>query len=284
MSHCGGLNVLVYAIKVRYCCSIPITGAAMIDPSTPPREEGRAASVPSSSWPHEEAHPPSLSMAAPNDWPETARAIVNRLDAGAALPVRPVPGRAIISLKGAEIVRAGWDQDCAALFAEAGVDTAGDAVVISCGGTDLIDALEGRPRAACLVRKRDATAAADALAAYVNRAALALLIGDVIGRFRQVISWSRARPGSVAPLVLHVSGCHPAATQSGVWLRPEFDAAGVPVALRRALTAYLYDKLAAGLGSLHDPSSQVHVVRWAGTSVTVLPMVAQLLARPDSGV
>ena len=218
------------------------------------------------------------------EWLETARAIVNRLDTGAARrgPLVPtqVPARAIISLKGATLLHSSWDQDCAALFSEAGVEAASDAVVFSCGGHDLIDALAGRPRAARLICERDG-AATDALAAYVNRTALALLLGEVIGCFRQVIAWCRAQPGSPLPLVLHVSGCHPAAgTPCGAWLRPAFDAAGVPEVLRHALTAYLYDKLATGLASLHEPASAVHVVRWAGTSATVLPMVAQLLARP----
>lgn len=254
----------------------------MFDPDRPPRDDGapkRIRAAPAGVWPHAPARPYDHAAASLSTWPETARAIVKRLDAGADSHAPPAPARAIISLKGATLLHSRWDQDCAALFSEAGVETASAAVLFSCGGHDLIDALADRPRAACLIRERDG-ASTDALAAYVNRAALAPLLGEVIGCFRHVIAWSRAQPGSRLPLVLHVSGCHPAAgTQSGAWLRPAFDAAGVPEALRNAVTAYVYDKLAAGLASLHEPASGVHVVRWAGTSKTVLPMVAQLLAR-----
>ena len=236
-------------------------------------------------WPHVPAPPlPALDTTqATTAWTDTARAIVKRLDAEAlrppVLPVRPAP--AIFSLDGGDVVRGAWNQDCAAMFADAGVDEARDAVVFSCAGRELIDALEGLPRAAMLICARDG-ASADALAAYINRAVLASLIGNVIGNFRYVIAWCKSRP-SPLPVVLHLPGCHVAESRDGqapgAWLRTTFVDAGVPEVLRRALTAYLYDKLAAALGSLHEPAERVFVVRWPGSRESVVPMVAQMLAQ-----
>lgn len=145
-----------------------------------------------------------------------------------------------------------------------------DAILLSGGGNDLIDALQPDSGPAIIVPGDGATPQS-----YVDKAALRALSSGVLASYRRIIALrDKSDANSTTPIVLHTYDYPtprdaPAkffgAPASGPWLLPAVQAAGVPNHLYEAVTDVVYDIMAQALLKLHDPARQVHVVDTRGT-------------------
>lgn len=183
-----------------------------------------------------------------------------------------------------DVIRNMGDMASNALFANELRAARYDAILLSGGGNDLIDALETRAGVPGIIQAR-ASGAPDAPASYVNQAALANLITDVQDGYRQIIAYRSTTINHATPVVLHTYD-YPTArnapatflggSAAGPWLLPAFAAAGVPIAQHERVTRLIYDRLAAALLSLDAPASHVHVVGTCGTIAPAQPNTAGL--------
>ena len=143
-----------------------------------------------------------------------------------------------------------------------------DAILMSGGGNDLIDALRpegGGP--AIIVSNNGTPGAADS---YVDTAALKALTDDVLASYRRIIAQRDASDANAAtPIVLHTYD-YPTPRNAkakffgqsarGPWLLPAMQAAAVPAGLYEDVTDIVFNALAEALLRLHDPANGVHVV------------------------
>lgn len=145
-----------------------------------------------------------------------------------------------------------------------------DAILLSGGGNDLIDALQPEDGSPIIVPGNG-----NDPDSYVDKAALRALTNRVLASYRNIIA---LRDGSEAnamtPIVLHTYDYPtprdaPAkffgAAASGPWLLPAVEAAGVPMRLYEPVTNVVYDILAQALLKLHDPKRGVRVADTRGT-------------------
>lgn len=195
---------------------------------------------------------------------------------------RKNPEMTLICLRGCQVIRHLDSLDPARCFADAGVTAGQHAVLFTCDSQNLIGALDGRNHAMGLIRARN-DGAPDLAAAYVNRAALAQLMGETIDGFHRVIAWCAGQPQGTIPVVLHLGGMTVPDGALGekpqAWLSAAYERAQVPAAQRHAVTGYLYSRLAAALSSLHCPGAQVYVLQQPGAGESVLHAAQSLIAR-----
>lgn len=140
-----------------------------------------------------------------------------------------------------------------------------DAILLSGGGNDLIDALMPDEGAPIIVPGDGATPQS-----YVDRAALHALANSVLSSYRRIIALrDKSDLNATTPIVLHTYDYPtprnaPAkffgASASGPWLLPAMETAGVPQHLYEPVTDGVFDTLAQALLKLHDPARGVHVV------------------------
>jgi lysophospholipase L1-like esterase len=140
-----------------------------------------------------------------------------------------------------------------------------DAILLSGGGNDLIDALQPAGGPAIIVPGNGSTAKS-----YVDMAALRALTGDVIASYRRLIALRNSSDANgVTPIVLHTYD-YPTPRNAkakflgqsarGPWLLPAMKSAAVPGGLYNAVTDIVFDALAESLLKLDDPVNHVHVV------------------------
>jgi lysophospholipase L1-like esterase len=146
------------------------------------------------------------------------------------------------------------------------------AIMLSGGGNDLIDALPN------IIRACDPAAPPASADACIDRAAMDLLFDDfVIPNYRQIIAHrnDRLAPNRNTPVIIHtydtptsrpapatLAGAIPAA---GPWLWKALRAAHVPQALDKDIVDAVFGRLRSALLSLHDPAANIHVVDTSGT-------------------
>ena len=172
-----------------------------------------------------------------------------------------------------DVIRNMGDMASNGLFANEMRAVKYDAILLSGGGNDLIDALEARADVAGIIQAR-ASGALEQAASYINAAALSTLLGEVLKGYQQIIAYRASTPNSNTPIVLHTYD-YPTARNapatffgkpvSGPWLLPAMQAAAVPDVLQKAVTKSVYDQLSTALLTLHAPSNKVYVVRTTGT-------------------
>lgn len=146
-----------------------------------------------------------------------------------------------------------------------------EAILLSGGGNDLIDALPHVLRAA------DPAAPPTRAADCVDAAALDLLFDSyVLPNYRQIIGYRAA--GSAAnrntPVLIHTYDVPTARDApatffgkpaAGPWLLPALAAARIPQTLHLEVVAIIFARMEAKLLTLDDPAAQVHVIRTSGT-------------------
>lgn len=145
-----------------------------------------------------------------------------------------------------------------------------DAILLSGGGNDLIEALMPEDGPPIIVPGDGATAQS-----YVDKAALRVLTNSVLASYRRILTMrDKSDSNPETPIVLHTYDYPtprnaPAkffgASASGPWLLPAVQAAGVPEHLYEPVTDVVYDIMAQALLKLHDPARGVHVVDTRGT-------------------
>jgi lysophospholipase L1-like esterase len=145
-----------------------------------------------------------------------------------------------------------------------------DAILLSGGGNDLIDALQPAGGPAIIVAGDGSNAQS-----YVSEAALRALTNNVLAGYRRIIAMRDASDANPeTPIVLHAYDYptpRPAPATfigqpaRGPWLLPAMQAAGVPETLYEDVTDVVFDGLADALLSLHAPQRGVHVVDTRGT-------------------
>lgn len=178
-----------------------------------------------------------------------------------------------------DVIRNMGDIASNALFANEMRAVQYDAILLSGGGNDLIDALQthgGMPG----IIQACAPGAPNQPASYINAVALAALTADVLAGFRQIIVYRASTPNRITPVVLHTYD-YPTARNApatflgrpvaGPWLLPAMQAAAVPVNFHDAVTRSVYDKMAAALLTLHAPANHVYVVPTTGTIAPAQP-------------
>ena len=152
------------------------------------------------------------------------------------------------------------------------------AILLSGGGNDLIDALDGTNAAdgqpAIVVprgRKRAGMAAS-----YVNATALQALTDDVLAGYRRIIAQRDASDSNAhTPIVLHTydyptprnaKATFMSSPAAGPWLLPAMQYAAVPANLYQGVTEIVFNALADALiDNLHQPQNGVHVVNTRNT-------------------
>jgi hypothetical protein len=148
-----------------------------------------------------------------------------------------------------------------------------DAILLSGGGNDLIDALAPDRQPNIIVPGGvNPPGAADS---YVDAAALKTLTDDVLASYRRIIAMRDTSDANAhTPIVLHTydyptprnaKATFMGQPATGPWLLPAMEAAGVPFALYKDVTEIVYDKLGDALLSLHQPHNRVHVVNTCDT-------------------
>lgn len=140
-----------------------------------------------------------------------------------------------------------------------------DALLLSGGGNDLIDALQPAGGPAIIVPGDGSTADS-----YVNATALKALTTGVLASYRRIIAQRDASDANPeTPIVLHTYD-YPTPRNAkakllgrgarGPWLLPAMQTAGAPIELYEDVTDIVFDALADALLTLHDPANGVHVV------------------------
>ena len=164
-----------------------------------------------------------------------------------------------------------------------------DAILLSGGGNDLIDALnpaasaDGQP-AIIVPRGRRRV---DNAASYVNATALKALTDNVIASFQHLIAQRDASDANAAtPIVLHTYD-YPTPRNAkatfmgqgvvGPWILPALQCAAVPMNLYQRVTDVVFDALANALmGNLHQPQNNVNVVDTRNTLTRAKPGTTEL--------
>lgn len=148
-----------------------------------------------------------------------------------------------------------------------------DAILVSAGGNDLIDALAGENGFDRIIVPHGANPA-DQLGSYIDQAALRSLCNSVYRGYVRIVECrdsSQANAGT--PLVLHTYDyptARPAKAKalgkgvSGPWLIRALQLADVPEALWQDMTHTIYDALAKRIGDT-TALPNVHVVKSPGT-------------------
>jgi lysophospholipase L1-like esterase len=140
-----------------------------------------------------------------------------------------------------------------------------DAILLSGGGNDLIDALQPAGAPAIIVPGDGSSAQS-----YVDRAALRALTSDVTASYRRLIAQrNTSEANATTPIVLHTydyatprnaKAKFLGQSARGPWLLPAMKSAAVPIAHYNAVTDIVFDALAESLLKLDDPANHVHVV------------------------
>ena len=180
-----------------------------------------------------------------------------------------------------DVVRKMSDTASNALFYFELQGQAYDAILLSGGGNDLIDALNpgnGQPPIIGPNGKRRA----DAAESYVNGGALTALTRDVIAGYRRIIAQRDASDANAhTPIVLHTYD-YPTPRNAratflgrpavGPWLLPAMQCAAVPETLYQHVTQIVFDALADALVSnLHLPEHDVYVADTRNTLKRAAP-------------
>ncbi|MFN0163815.1 MAG: hypothetical protein ACKVQQ_21485 [Burkholderiales bacterium] len=151
-----------------------------------------------------------------------------------------------------------------------------EAILLSGGGNDLIDALPH------VLRATDPAAPPTRAADCVNAAALDLLFDSyVLPNYRQIIDYraTGAAANRTTPVLIHTYDVPtprdaPATlfgkSAVGPWLLPALIAARVPPALHIEVVTIIFARMEAKLLTLDDPASQVHVLKTSGTIAPAL--------------
>ena len=151
-----------------------------------------------------------------------------------------------------------------------------EAVVVSAGGNDLIDAAQVRPARADgtpipqsqrLLRTAAEAAAGDAgdARSWISEAGWATLEGYLVENFATLVRRRDEGPSHGRPIFLHTYAM-PTARPAGTvgaptgWLWPAFETFGVPGALRQDLTRALFGRLRALLVGLDQASGGAHAL------------------------
>ncbi|MBL8378496.1 MAG: hypothetical protein JNM79_11550 [Burkholderiales bacterium] len=152
-----------------------------------------------------------------------------------------------------------------------------EAILLSGGGNDLIDALPHVLRAA------DPAAPPTRAVDCVDAAALDLLFDSyVLPNYRQIIGYraSGSAANQSTPVLIHTYDVPTArdapATFLGIpavgpWLLPALVAARIPEALHQEVVALIFARMESKLLTLDDPAAHVHVVKTSGTIARALP-------------
>jgi len=148
-----------------------------------------------------------------------------------------------------------------------------DAILLSGGGNDLIDALKPHGGKPGIISAR-APGAPDQPASYVNQHALQELIDDVLQDFGAIAAARSGTPNSSTPIVLHTYD-YPTPRNAratffgrpavGPWLYSALTGAFVPEAQFIGVTELIYDRMATALGTLDNPGNGIHAVATCGT-------------------
>jgi lysophospholipase L1-like esterase len=164
-----------------------------------------------------------------------------------------------------------------------------DAILLSGGGNDLINALQAKGNRPGIIRRFSGGDAGDP-ASYVNPQALADLLGVVTDSYARIVKFRDATGGGElgnagTPIVLHTYD-YPTARNApaqvfgfgstGPWLIKALAAVGVPVAMYEAITRSIYTQLAATLSGLANAQKKVYVVPTCGTLRPAAPNTSAL--------
>lgn len=141
-----------------------------------------------------------------------------------------------------------------------------DALLISAGGNDLIEALRARgddvpPTQRLLLRQDEWGPAALGAARYLSDAGWATFSGYLRANFEALLALRERGPSQGCPMFIHgyaVPTPRPAgAGPAGPWLLPAMQAYAVPEADRSALAQRLIERLATLLQSLADDGTRL---------------------------
>ena len=155
-----------------------------------------------------------------------------------------------------------------------------DAILLSGGGNDLIDALQTRGNRPGIIHRNAGGDAGDP-ASYVNPQALTDLMGVIADSYDRIVKFRDSTGGGElgnagTPIVLHTYD-YPTARNApahvfgfgsvGPWLIKALTAAAVPPAMYDPITRLIYNRLAATLTGLASTANKVYVVPTCGTLV-----------------
>lgn len=153
-----------------------------------------------------------------------------------------------------------------------------DAILLSAGGNDLMDALYDHAAGRPLVLRPAAAGHEGQPEAYVDAGALTRLCDYLSANFRQIFDFrSKGAMANLAtPIFLHTYDLPtprdaPALFMQGKirgpWLLPVLQRVGAPAALHVDITRIIFDRLAETLLALSDPAQHIHVVDTRGLLV-----------------
>lgn len=153
-----------------------------------------------------------------------------------------------------------------------------DAILLSAGGNDVIDALYDFVDDAPQVLKSAGVADPADPASYVDTGNLALLTDYVLKNYRAIFDCraTAPAPNKNTPVLLHTYDYAmprdvPAEVlglaHKGPWLYPALMKVGAPVSLHFAINKIVFDAVATALTTLADPANNVYVVDTRGTLI-----------------
>ncbi len=156
-----------------------------------------------------------------------------------------------------------------------------DAILLSGGGNDLIDALHPTNGELPII-VRNGNRRADAAESYIDGRALKALTGSVIAGYQRIIAQRDASDANAhTPIVMHTYD-YPTPRKAratfmgrpavGPWLLPALECAAVPETLYQRVTEIVFDALADALVShLHQPAHDIYVVDTRNTLARAAP-------------